>query len=149
MAAAAAVVTCARQSFGTFPAPGHDAVRIGPLTLGDGYRSMAHVTAEDVRRDGGYKAGVVLRPGHHATIAIDRRSRGVAKLDYGDTGPVAAIRFVACSDGAGSTMAGHPVVFWPGRFVLRRSPACVRVSVRVDRRPVRHLRIPVGRRGCA
>jgi hypothetical protein len=43
---------------------------------------------------------------------------------------------------------GSPVTFFSGFFELRRAPACVPVTITVDRRGPRHLRLPVAHGAC-
>lgn len=135
--AAVAAVGCGGQGSGSFSDP--QAGR--PLILGDGFRDMSHLTRREVERDGHYKSGVLLRPGHVATIRV----RG-ARLAYGGR-EGRALRF-ACAQPA-AVVGGVRYAFWPGYVLLSHWPACVRVTIRVDDRNPRRRRVPVGSDGCA
>lgn len=153
-----AVIGCAEQSIaavdGAFTRP--DNVIVRPLSLLALRRARSATQADLERTNGFWKSPVVLRPGHRAVVRVDRGSRDEARVrwdpraderSFGET-PFAA-RFRACpAEDARSRDRGRPVTFWAGGLLLARTPACIRLTVRIDRRRPRHLRVPVGRAGC-
>jgi hypothetical protein len=129
-------------------------VVVGPLAF-VALRDMRTATSENIVAHGGFKSPALVRPGHRVTISIDPPARSFARLRYSHHGerPFArlphAIRLVACDRSrAGSDVDGSPVTFFSGFFELRRAPACVPVTVTVDRRAPRHLRLSVARGAC-
>jgi hypothetical protein len=60
------------------------------------------------------------------------------------------VRLVACDAAhADSMVDGRPVTFFSGFFELRRAPACVPVTIKVDGGPARHRRLSVAHGACA
>jgi hypothetical protein len=136
----------------TFASP--TSVVVGPLAF-VALRDMRTVTKENIAAHGGFKSPVLVRPGHRVTVSIDPPARSFARLRYSHHGerPFArlphTIRLVACDRArAGSDVDGSPVTFWSGFFELRRAPACVPVTVTVDHRAPRHLRLSVAHGAC-
>jgi hypothetical protein len=129
-------------------------VVVGPLAF-VALRDMRTVTSENIFAHGGFKSPALVRPGHRVTISIDPPARSFARLRYSHHGerPFArlphTIRLVACDRArTGSDVDGSPVTFFSGFFELRRAPACVPVTITVDRRAPRHLRLPVAHGAC-
>jgi hypothetical protein len=153
-----AVLSCAQQSGNDDFVAGADDLTVGPLAM-LGLRRAEDLTAASMDRlwNGFWKSPALLRPGHRATIRIARRSRDVARLawDNNDRGPefVTAphtVRFRACPASRAQSIAdGRPVTFWSGGLLLNALPACVHLTVRIDRRTPRRLRLPVGADGCS
>jgi hypothetical protein len=129
-------------------------VVVGPLAF-VALRDMRDVTSENIAAHGGFKSPALVRPGHRVTISIDPPARSFARLRYSHHGqrPFArlphTLRLVACDRArAGSDVDGSPVTFFSGFFALRRAPACVPVTIRVDRGAPRHLRLSVAHGAC-
>jgi hypothetical protein len=156
-AAEVEVARCGEQSEARFPGAFSDPdnVVVGPLAFNALRRGLSSFDEHDLRLIGGVKAPGLLRAGHTAVVSIGRWARRYARLTYGYWGRAAfrsaphTIRFRACGRRrAASEVDGSPVNFWSGFFRLRRTPACLPVTIRVDRRPARHLRLPVGGGNC-
>lgn len=150
-------IGCRSQSLAGFPHAftARSSVVVGPLTF-VGLRTMGEATAESIGRQGGYKSPALIRPGHRVTVSIDSAARSYARLRYLHHAerPFSrlphTVRFVACDRSrAGSEVDGRPVTFFSGFFALRRAPACVPVSIRVDGGAARHLRLPVAHGRCS
>jgi hypothetical protein len=150
-------VGCRSQSGAGFPHAfaARSSLVIGPLAF-VGLRDMRETTPENIAQHGGWKSPALVRPGHTVTVSIDRAARSFARLRYSHHGerPFArlphTVRFVACDAAhADSTVDGRPVTFWSGFFELRRAPACVPVTIRVDGGPARHRRLPVAHGACS
>lgn len=153
-----ATAGCDDQSEASFP--GAFARRqnlvVGPLVF-SGLRDMSTASRENITQHGGFKSPALLRPGHTVKVSVDRNARSVARLDYvhaRDAQPAFAdlphtIRFTACSAGrAESDVDGQPVTFWSGFFRLTGVPACVPITITIDRRRSLHRRLPVAGGRC-
>ena len=109
--------------------------------------------ADDPRLHGGMKLLVALRWRHSATVAIDRSARSFARLSYGGHAsfrktPV-RVRFVACRGRARGRRESLPrgmvhSSFFPGDLRVRHVPACVPITIRIDRREPVHRAIGLG-----
>jgi hypothetical protein len=150
---------CANQSEASFPGafdPAENVV-VGPLSFWR-LKAIHETTMDDIRRFGGVKSPALVRPGHTVKVTIDRPARSFARLAYvhvrgRDGDDFAAyphtVRFKACNrDRAESDVDGRPVTFWSGFFLLRKSPACLPLTIRVDRRAARHRELSVGGGEC-
>jgi hypothetical protein len=149
------VEDCATRSLASFPGAftDPDNVVVGPLAL----VGAGSTPPETVREVGGEKFPALVRAGHRVTVALPRRTRSVAGLDYGPLPEGVelqvrdghrAVTFIACrrSEPSGSAAGGEPVTFWSG-FVLTTSPRCVPLEVWVDDEPSpRHTALPMGAR---
>lgn len=149
-------VGCRSQSGAGFPHAfaARSSLVVGPLAL-VGLRDLRGTTPENIARFGGWKSPALIRPGHAVTVSIDPAARSFARLRYSHHGERAftrlphTVRFVACDAAhADSTADGRPVTFFSGFFELRRAPACVPITVKVDGGPARHRRLPVARGAC-
>jgi hypothetical protein len=154
-------VGCAQASEGHFrnAYDRTDNIVVGPLSLVGAGRLAQEASEAELRRAGGYKIPLLLRPGRSALISIDRRDRDIARLSYREVrygrpafaSLPAVMRFESCDPGHGprSVADGMAVTFWSGFVVLHRSPACVRTSIAIDggRARVRTLRF--GTRRCS
>jgi hypothetical protein len=124
---------------------------VGPVWIG-GAVSVADTPVEEIRAGHGRKLPVVVRWRHTATITLGRAARPYARLQYGpDRGfrnaPV-RVRFVPCRHARGHRKPPLPGVlhatFWPGGIWLRRAPACVPITIRIDRGEPVHRTIGLG-----
>jgi hypothetical protein len=149
-------VGCRSQSSAGFPRAfaARSSLVVGPLAF-VGLHDMREATPENIARFDGWKSPALVRPGHTVTVSIDRTARSFARLRYSHHGerPFArlphTVRFVACdATHAGSMVDGRPVTFWSGFFVLRRAPACVPVTIRVDGGAPRRRRLSVAHDAC-
>jgi hypothetical protein len=150
--------TCAQQSQASFPASGAGDLAFGPLRF-VGLKPIKGWTEEDLRENSFYKSQALLRPGHTATVSIDPAARRFARLSYvhrqtDPDKPVFAtlphtVRFDACNaNRAASRASGKPVTFWSGFFKVTEIHRCIPLTIRIDREPVRHWRLPVGVDSC-
>jgi hypothetical protein len=123
-----------------------DSLRVGPVWIG-GAIWAERAPADDIRENGGQKLPVVVRFRHRATITIRPSARSYARLRYGP-GPrgfrntPVRIRLIACQRVRHGGDPPDPGVirstFFPGAIALKYAPACVPITIRVDRRePVR------------
>lgn len=162
--ASSVAATCAHQSGASFHPPRAQDMSFGPLRF-TGLRLARKTTAQDLRESGGsWKSPVLLGPGHIVTVSIDPSARSFARLDYthGRDGAWEsmphAVRFASCSakkaqsevvpgnwsgGSAPANLPGKPVTFWSGGFLFKK-PGCVPLTIRIDRKPVRHWRLSVG-----
>jgi hypothetical protein len=151
---------CANQSEAGFPGAfdSPESLVVGPLSFVL-LQHIREVTMDEIRLFGGVKSPALVRPGHTVKVSIDRPARSFARLAYVhvrgrdsedfDAHPH-TVRFKACDrDRAESNVDGRPVTFWSGFFLLRKSPACLPVTIRVDRRPARHRDLSVGGADCS
>jgi hypothetical protein len=147
---------CRDQSGASFPHLFSDpeSLVVGPFAFSH-LRSGANASDDNIKRHGGWKSPAVLRIKHRAVVTIDKDSRSYARLDYTHADEPFrrrphTMRFVACTK-ASETLSdadGKPVTFWSGFFVVNKTPACVRIKIKVDRRPARHYTIAIGRAAC-
>jgi hypothetical protein len=149
-------VGCAQQSGASFPRAfsSPTSVVVGPLAF-VGLRDMRNATPANIDRFDGWKSPALVRPGHTVTVIIDRQARSFARLRYSHVAPrpfarlAHTVRFVGCdSRRAMSRVDGRPVTFYSGFFQLRRAPACVPVTIRVDGLAARHRRLSVAGGAC-
>lgn len=151
-----AVANCATQSGASFPGAftsPHNLV-VGPLAMVGAAGTPAFASSFH-----GQKFPLLVRAGHHVTLALSRLARQNAGLAYGplpqgDVGVRDAhriVNFTACRRGehSASDVDGKPVTFWSGG-VLATGPRCIPVSVWIDgaRRPKRIV-IRLGVTACA
>jgi hypothetical protein len=151
---------CANQSEAGFPGafdPAENLV-VGPLSFWR-LKNIRETTMDDIRRFGGFKSPALVRPGRIVKVSIDRPARSNARLAYVhvrgrdgndfDVHPH-TVRFQPCDrEHADSNVDGRPVTFWSGFFLLRKSPACLPLTIRVGRRPARHRELSVGGADCS
>jgi hypothetical protein len=151
---------CASQSVASFPhafSRPEDLV-VGPLAFWD-LLDIRDATVENLLEHDGWKSPALVRPGQTVTVSVDRSARSFARLHYvhvagRDRSDLPAlphtVRFKSCSKRrALSDVDGHPVTFWSGFVVIRRAPACLPLTIRVDRRRPRHRELSVGGGKCA
>jgi hypothetical protein len=145
------VARCSQQSTADFPGAFFDPANlvVGPF---------AWLGARRGRVDGAYKGRyrwkqpVLVRPGHRITLRIGSGAARFAGLEYAGVGgdwdyrrSVRVMSFHSCAnERASSRSSGQPVTFWSGGIVLTRSPACVPVTIRVDRGPVQYRTVAMG-----
>ena len=152
-------VTCARQSSAPFPnAYGRpENLVVGPLAFSGLRAGTRETTKESLVRFGGVKSAAIVRAGHTVTVSVDRSARSFARLSHGQYGRDSSdlrafphtIRFEACSRSRSrSTVDGHPVTFWSGFFLIKKVPACLPLTITVDRQAPRHRSLPVGGGEC-
>ena len=155
----APVAGCAGRSIGTFKHVVGDraTLTVGPLMVVGG-AAAARVSARELRRFGGWKLPVLVRPGHRVTIVIastpaDRASMHYRfKRDGSGAGPDRATTFVACARSVrhDSRADGRQVTFWSGFFTARRYPVCIPLEVSVDGETTpRHVVLSLGAGRCA
>ena len=103
------------------------------------------------------KSPAIVRAGHTVTVSIDRPARDFVRISHGQfrrdgSGPrvkAHTIRFESCSRRrARSTVDGRPVTFWSGFFVIKRTPACLPLTITVDGGRPRRYRLPIGSVDC-
>jgi hypothetical protein len=122
-----------------------DSLVVGPMAIG-GAVWAERQPAEAIREGHGQKLPVVVRWRHEVTITLARSARSYARLEYGRHRafrrmPV-RVRFVACKHahrhGGSAPPDTIPATFFPGGLRVKRAPACVPMSIRIDlQAPVR------------
>jgi hypothetical protein len=149
--------TCAEQSGASFPnAFGRpDNLVVGPVAFSALRRGTRNTTRQDLILFGGVKSPAILRPGHTVTVSVDRSARSFARVSHAQFGRSGfrayahTVRFESCSRRRSqSTVDGRPVTFWSGFFLLRKVPACLPLTITVDRQAPRHRSLPVGGGKC-
>ena len=126
--------------------PSRDVVR-GPLALMGARLLQQHRMPVDRRT----KLAIMLEAGHEATMVVAPSVRRITRLEYAFDDdarrPDIAVAFVPCAPDeprfSGPGAVG-PRTIWAGGIEVRR-PACVRLLVWVDGRPLRDVRLPLGR----